>query len=248
MEKEGEKYKQYLVAMNRIADALAGTKIQEQIDDDKRAFREIVTIVLLICTVVFTGAADVIFYYTMKDAREAAVTQHIDTGNALDKAAEANRNAKDTAERQLRAYVFVNSANLQTNGVIWDLKNSGQTPAYRITSRSGLSLREYPLKNSITGPPATNRSVYSCAGESYHGYFDNIPGMTEADKLAVKERRGAIYLFGEIDYVDIFNVGWCVKFRLIYYGDVNDNPAKAFAPADSGNEEKKCDLPPNQSG
>lgn len=58
-------------AVNRIADTLAGAKQQEQADDDKRAFREKVTI------------------GTMQDARFASDKAHNDNIATLSKAEDA---------------------------------------------------------------------------------------------------------------------------------------------------------------
>jgi hypothetical protein len=65
----------HLSSVDRIADALESTKTQEQTDDDNRAFREKLTIGLLVFTVLFTGGADGIFYATLRDAHKASREQ-----------------------------------------------------------------------------------------------------------------------------------------------------------------------------
>jgi hypothetical protein len=75
LDKERDKDGKYLVAISRIADALEGTKTQDQTDDDKRASREKLTIWLLVFTVIFTGLADVIFYATLRDSHENSMEQ-----------------------------------------------------------------------------------------------------------------------------------------------------------------------------
>jgi hypothetical protein len=87
-------------ALNRIADELVATEKQEQADDDKRASRETLTIILLFLTVIFTGGADVIFYCTMRYAREATDQQHTDTltSDAI---------GREAFEAVQRAYIIV---------------------------------------------------------------------------------------------------------------------------------------------
>lgn len=75
LKQQRDEYIQRLASIDRIADALESTKTQEQTDDDQRAFREIVTIWLLIFTVIFTGGADVIFYLTLEDSHYNAAEQ-----------------------------------------------------------------------------------------------------------------------------------------------------------------------------
>jgi hypothetical protein len=113
---EREAHERHLASIDRIADALESTKTQEQTDDDKRAFREKLTIWLLVFTVLFTGAADVIFYDTLKDARKssreqlrrldsqlglmAASSQQTDTQIAVTKDLAASAKDQATAARE----------------------------------------------------------------------------------------------------------------------------------------------------
>ena len=93
-EAEGEQRKrqqhednmQVVGSLNRIRDELVTTEKQEQTDDDKRASREKLTIILLVLTVLFTAVADIIFFRTMQDARIAAANAHQDTLAAIDEA------------------------------------------------------------------------------------------------------------------------------------------------------------------
>jgi hypothetical protein len=67
------------------------------------------------------------------------------------------RHAEGTAERQLRAYVFVSTAKVDEEDSIpyarVEIKNFGQTPAYKLVSVAGFAIDRYP-------PPST--LVSSC--------------------------------------------------------------------------------------
>ncbi len=68
------------------------------------------------------------------------------------------RLSSDTAQRQLRAYVCVNSALLkfpqpEVPEVQIHLKNSGQTPAYDVRGWIHIWIEKYPRKISLPEPP-----------------------------------------------------------------------------------------------
>jgi hypothetical protein len=111
-------------ALDRIRDELVSTEKQDQADDDKRASREILTIILLIFTVIFTGGADIIFYCTMRDARSATAKAHQDNIAALSKADEANKTSRESFTAVQRAYVIVTDLPVSTtsydSGISWE--------------------------------------------------------------------------------------------------------------------------------
>src|SRR5882762_4433652 len=63
--------------------------------------------------------------------------------------------ALDNGHRQLRAYVYPESATLvwvgagKPLGAEVTIKNSGQTPAYRVSAQLAISVREYPLQAQL---------------------------------------------------------------------------------------------------
>jgi hypothetical protein len=76
----------------------------------------------------------------------------------------------DNGHRQLRAYVFPDQANLVWGGTGKPtvaeivIKNSGQTPAYKLSTSMATGIAPYPWQDSVTVPamlspsPRTNRS------------------------------------------------------------------------------------------
>jgi hypothetical protein len=70
-ESERQKHAEYLAALNAIPTQLSADESQDQAADQKRRFREWLTIALLSATVIVAGTADWIFYKTMVEARIA---------------------------------------------------------------------------------------------------------------------------------------------------------------------------------
>lgn len=148
---------------------------------------------------------------------------------------------KDTAERQLRAYVHVVQASRYRDdtGVLvirLIVKNTGQTPAYQCSHfmvegvydpfpapHEAFENAHAPLGNSPIGP-----------GESTE-FFVTATDLQPAQIAQIMASRVAIYLFGEITYRDAFRVERRItKFRLMCVGDLMRTGR--FAPCDEGNE------------
>ena len=135
--------------------------------------------------------------------------------------------SEKTAERQLRAYVFVegdSKDNLPVvdavNGIIkFPLKaiNRGQTPAYKVTRWSNVEVLPYPLTVDLEGIPAgavwfaldlgPNTPVGMEASRRQPWSQDQIDGV-----LAGTMR---IYVYGEVRYLDIFKNEQNTKFRFM---------------------------------
>ena len=145
--------------------------------------------------------------------------------------------------RQLRAYVFLDTADLINvapppepiaegqpipNGArrwpnmgpvaILRLRNSGQTPAYDLIHWASIQLREYPL---ITPPPApappdANTTVFSLAPGTIS--VKNIAMPIILSDVDIAELRAtpptkAIYIFGRVTYRDAFRKKRFTNYR-----------------------------------
>jgi hypothetical protein len=93
--------------LNSLVEQLERYKVQQQINDERRARREIATIVGLAITGLFTLLGAVIFFLQLNQMRiatrhgdEAARTQHADTLAALQRTEDANALSEATAKRQ----------------------------------------------------------------------------------------------------------------------------------------------------
>lgn len=153
---------------------------------------------------------------------------------------------RNTAIRQLRAYVFINgiiignisgvppsNAIRQTpipfgpwvfqpeKGpvVMISLKNSGQTPAYEVTYRATLGYREYPLgeKPLVPAPLPPFSSKSTMPPGAIAGHEFEFPAPLDDARIdALKKGTAAIYVFGKIFYRDAFKKKRFSNFRFIH--------------------------------
>ena len=156
-------------------------------------------------------------------------------------------NSVDNGHRQLRAYVFPDQANL-----VWQtgsrptaaeitIKNSGQTPAYRLSTAIAMSIGDYPLKQDIAMPPMPgNHTVVAPTG----GFSVSVamPQVLDAPQLdAIKKGTQAIYVLGGIAYTDAFGECRMTHFRFYYTGAGADAGGKVtLTYLDEGNTEAAC--------
>jgi len=142
-------------------------------------------------------------------------------------AAENTLNAmKDTAARELRAYVGVTVERQsfpeygQPMHFKISVKNHGQTPAYNVFQSANAKIfrrptdiseiyAEWPCatKGAILNPDQKNEVIPAIEG----GWNDDIA-------MKIKEEKAAIFLWGEVRYLDIFDVWHVTRFMRLCYG------------------------------
>jgi hypothetical protein len=153
----------------------------------------------------------------------------------------------DNGRRQLRAYVFPDQANL-----VWEatakpttvevtIKNSGQTPAYRVSTATMIGVREYPLHGAFSVPSVTSKPTVIPPGSSTT-LSDTMVHPLTADQLrAIQKGTQAVYVFGEIAYADAFGECRITRYRLYYYGTGPENGNRVgLTYLDEGNAEAPC--------
>jgi hypothetical protein len=138
--------------------------------------------------------------------------------------------AKDTAERQLRAYVFVKGGgiflhNSQKIQAQVQLLNSGQTPGYDFKTWTGVRI----------GPPGENvfgdrkewkqDSIIAPTGEL--NAPSDLLDITQEQIQAIVDKTQTIYVWGEASYRDAFNRIWTFEFR-----DTGSGPMRTLNPAE----------------
>jgi hypothetical protein len=159
---------------------------------------------------------------------------------------------ENTAERQLRAYVFAGSAiisHLEDDGGVPEaqvfIKNVGQTPAYKVASVAGFAASIYPA------PPDLNLIITDAELGQAHTRTDMGPGQTEIaiasprprlnrplteqerDELARGE--AVIHVYGRISYRDIFGREQHTSYRFMVGGSVGVRGGRMVGCAE-GNE------------
>jgi hypothetical protein len=153
----------------------------------------------------------------------------------------------DNGHRQLRAYVFPDQANLVWQGtgrpteaeVV--IKNSGQTPAYRLSTSMVTGVAPYPPQDDLVVPamPA-NHTVVPPAG-SYSLSVATEKPLTGDQLKAIQKGTQAIYAFGEIAYTDAFGECRVTRYKFYYLGAGAEIGSKVgLSYLDEGNAEVRC--------
>jgi hypothetical protein len=172
---------------------------------------------------------------------------------------------RKSSEQQLRAYVVMmdgtirNVANPKqafrgevikptgaeiTNTAVGPLvratiKNTGQTPAFKVRHWAEICFRERPLTSELPPLEIADSAPFSVLGPgviSTKTRYLNKP-LTEIQIAALRDGTAAIYFYGEIQYVDAFKVKRSTKYRLFHNistGSIGVTTDISFA--DQGNE------------
>jgi hypothetical protein len=157
--------------------------------------------------------------------------------------------AKDTAQRQLRAYVSaivekhpdLDGSSPPEVGMVF--KNNGQTPAYKVEARFVVYLgREQLSESDIGETKALLDKLRKSASILFPGQefrTSSVPGigipLTSDDKAEVAMGARVLWVVGEVTYVDAFGYDHFTRFRL-YMGGINEIRYRKFIWADEGNE------------
>jgi hypothetical protein len=152
----------------------------------------------------------------------------------------------DNGRRQLRAYVFPDQAKLIWQGTAKStvaeigIKNSGQTPAYRLSTTTAVVVGDFPLKGDLRTPLPDNHTVVPPNG-SYALSVTMAQPLTGDQLKAIQKGTQAIYAFGEVSYLDAFDECRITRHRFYYSGSGADIGSRvALTYLDEGNTETPC--------
>lgn len=153
----------------------------------------------------------------------------------------------DNGRRQLRAYVFPDQASLFWQGTAKPtvaeivIKNSGQTPAYRLSAVAMIVVSDYPLRDDLTMPPIPkNHTVIPPAGNYALSVATEKP-FTPDQLKAIQKGTQAVYAYGEIAYADAFGECRLTRYQFYYTGPGGDNGSQiGLSYLDQGNTESPC--------
>jgi hypothetical protein len=154
------------------------------------------------------------------------------------------REAEDTAERQLRAYVFVCKSSREgapspSPEFRIVIKNFGQTPARKGTYWVSSRIAEYSSVTEFDRPNDAGSGRFELAPSD----VSTVTGINvEPNKLRIEGEslaafRGnkiAFFVFGEINYTDAFSKIRTTKFRLRYIAE--SERYGVLSNAEEGNE------------
>jgi hypothetical protein len=147
------------------------------------------------------------------------------------------RDAKDTAERQLRAYVGDYKADMkivtfEAGGfgvrAHLELRNFGQTPAYDFTIWSRTQVDEenaIPFGQGLQEGVALQKTVaFPDAGL----HVNQIFAVTDEDLAAIRNGTKKVFLWGEAKYVDAFKRNRQFDFRIWNTNRNYDHPGEVW--------------------
>jgi len=166
-----------------------------------------------------------------------------DAAKAAKDAAVATRDAvtlaRETSQRQLRAYVSVTGATITNFGseqpvqAAVDIQNTGQTPAYKMTGKTLITTREFPISNPLPDMQVDNAAMDLGPGAVFTLRIGTARPLTAQENATVRAGTLAIYVYGVIRYEDAFGVHHETAFRLCFRGDVGETGQ--MHPYESGN-------------
>jgi hypothetical protein len=160
------------------------------------------------------------------------------------------RGAQETAQRQLRAYVFVESASIthvdNNEGVpevVVTVRNFGQTPAYKLANLTCLALCPHPAPPHITAAMEQDMLAdITASTDMGPGHFQQAPvstnlgrPFTEEEMQGLASGKYVIYVYGRVRYVDAFGNKQLTKYRFMTGGEAGVRGGQ-LAGCEEGNE------------
>lgn len=134
--------------------------------------------------------------------------------------------SRNSARRELRAYVFVEEVTIKNSidpvkkpSITMSIKNYGQTPASNMIAVGTLAVHEYPLVSKLLQGPAGKGPISRFSIASNGSVYQEISLNRTLKPEEVEGLQGgnmAIYLFGNISYADVFKVKRSTNYRFMY--------------------------------
>jgi hypothetical protein len=153
----------------------------------------------------------------------------------------------DNGHRQLRAYAFPDQATLEWEGTGKPtvaeivIKNSGQTPAYKLSTSMVTGVGPYPPRNELIVPAMPANSTVVPPAGSYSFSVATDKPLSRDQLEAIKKGTQAIYAFGKIAYTDAFGECRETQYKFYYVGAGTDVGGKVtLAYLDEGSAEVLC--------
>ncbi len=163
------------------------------------------------------------------------------TIRATNAAVEFNRIARDTAKRELRAYITVASAqfgDLVVNGktpVLIMLKNTGQTPAYNLRTLSNTTLHYAGKVLTFSEPTFDDIGVGMMGANGETELNSESVALTMQHVMGLETGILSFYAMARVRYEDTFGD---IHTLSITYESIRPVAQGKFRPCAYGNEEK----------
>lgn len=158
-----------------------------------------------------------------------------------------------TIRIQLRAYVFPHTVGLWDGmmlepqipekanepGIVIEWKNTGQTPASNVISWGQIAVIEAINEDKLIVPGLQNVfSSHLGAGSTGNKSLWFGRALTESEIADISAGARSIYVYGRIEYQDIFSQNRWTNFRLAYRGRFPPPQGIVFTVCEKGNDAK----------
>lgn len=186
-------------------------------------------VTLATVALVLIAVVQAVMFFVQLRYMRIGVNDAADAAQAANASAQATREAvtlaKDTAKRQLRAYVHVSEARFSDFGFpggiyLVNYTNTGQTPAYDVYSSIALQFAKFPLAEELVATGTGTKGIITLGrdGEG-HARLEAPRGLSGEEYGEVRDGKSAVFVFGTISYRDAFGEDWTTDFRYYVGGD-----------------------------
>jgi hypothetical protein len=145
---------------------------------------------------------------------------------AAEVAEQTVKTMEDTAVRQLRAYVGLSTSEMsalspgQPLAVELRIRNTGQTPAYNVSCYFRMQFAPYPfprewMEELPIGPRVASTLAANAEFMTEQRFHR---ALAEAEIAAIHGGEAAVYVFGDVRYIDVFDKPRRTKFAVMYGG------------------------------
>jgi len=147
---------------------------------------------------------------------------------------------RTSTQRQLRAYVGITDIKAENIGgaaaFLLEFRNSGQTPAYSMTVETRVKLADYPLNETLPIVSTRKGVTILGPGDTGHGFVPAGRALSSEELAEMQAGTRAVYVYGEINYIDAFKKKRWTKFRFMIGGNVDIRPEGNMGACEEGNE------------
>jgi hypothetical protein len=131
----------------------------------------------------------------------------------------------DAQMKETRAYIFTNSAKITNYGASeivraeLFLRNTGKTPAHTVRFKGKIGVDYFP---SNEFPPLAKVKQMGTMGQGQEmiQHCTMHIALSKEQFDSIESGKAAVYLFGEVTYVDVYGINCWTKFHLYYGGDI----------------------------
>ncbi len=154
---------------------------------------------------------------------------------------QANYISRDTSRRQLRAYLFTSGASFERieGGFILtvELRNSGQTPAFKVFHMSQSFVDDYPVSSPPEFlQPGNTHGTPVGPGESFFCAQRLLGPKPDAILAKVLGGTCGLYIQGVVNYEDCFGAQHRTQFRYVFGGKFAQSGGMTLHADAHGNE------------